>query len=356
MFYSNHFSLGHWDITNLPSSNVIYDEQSPFPPPSPPASMFEESAMPATEGSVLRVQVCEKAEDSRDIAPEKKSTLNENQSLLQKNVSKRDPPSSLGHSDKKNLLKAEHGVTQRGRSISPKKSASHYSEEHLEKIPSPLKNDPKRRPRDRSLSPRKGETKSCQSYPREGSGHDHGRKSRGRSSSPKQQKKPEGNKDQPNAEAKSLAPESRRAGSRARDNAEQISNGKEKLAVIRKDAKQSPPGKHRTRSPEKKSKRTDEKSLSSKKTNNPASRVVSENEKGKRGTVGETSSSKDKIENVKTSEKKVKQEPEERTVSNRMEDHKGREPEAKKTITPGPWKVPSASKAAGTAAAAEKRL
>lgn len=347
---------GDWDITNPPSSNVIYDEQSPFLPPSPSASIFEESPVPATEGSLLRVQICEKAEDSKDIAPEKKSTLNENQSLLQKNVSKRDPHSSLGHSDKKNLLKAEHGVTQRGRSASPQKSASRYSEEHLEKIPSPLKNDPKRRPRDRSLSPRKGETKSCQSYPREGSGQDHGRKSRGQSSSPKQQQKPEGNKDQPNAEAKSLASESRRAGSRARDNAEQISNGKEKLAVIRKDTKQSPPGKHRTRSPEKKSKRIDEKSLSSKKTNNPTSRVVSENEKGKRATLGETSSSKDKTENVKTSEKKVKQEPEERTVSNRTEDHKGREPEAKKTITPGPWKVPSASRAPGITAVAEKRL
>ena len=149
--------LGDWDVNNPSSSNVIYDEQSSFPPSSHSASIFEESQVPVTEESLMRVQICEKAEELKDIVPEKKSTLNEHQSdikhqsLLHKNVNKRDPPNSHGHGDKKNLLKAENGVTQRGRSASPKKSASRHSEEHLEKIPSPLKNDPKRRPRDRSL-------------------------------------------------------------------------------------------------------------------------------------------------------------------------------------------------------------
>ncbi|XP_028344787.1 membrane-associated guanylate kinase, WW and PDZ domain-containing protein 3 isoform X3 [Physeter macrocephalus] len=365
---------GDWNINNPSSSNVIYDEQSPFHPSAHSASIFEESRVPVIEESLMRVQICEKAEELKDFVPEKKSTLNENQSdvkhqsLLHKNVNKRDPSNSHGHSDKKNLLKVENGVTPRGRSASPKKSASRYSEEHLEKIPSPLKNDPKRRPRDRSLSPRKGENKSSQISTRAASGQDHCRKSRGQSSSPKKQQKTEGGKDQSNA--------NQRVGGHASNNAEQTSDGKERSGVIRKDTNPSQPGKNRTRSPEKKSKRMDEKSLPSKKTNNITSRAISENEKGKKAILVETSSSKDKIgENVKISEKKPKQEPEERMVLNKIEDHKRKELEAadknkerggfkpesgspakKATITPGPWKVPSASRATGTTGVAERRL
>ncbi|KAG8517685.1 Membrane-associated guanylate kinase, WW and PDZ domain-containing protein 3, partial [Galemys pyrenaicus] len=367
---------GDWDY-NPSSSNVIYDEQSPFPPSPHSASIFEESHMPVTEESLMRVQICEKAE-VKDIVPEKKSTLNENpsdlkhQSLSQKNVNKKDPPSSHGHINKKNPLKVENGVVQRGSSASPQKPASHCLEEHLEKT---LKNDPKRRPRDRSLSPRKGENKNCGTGPKPGSGQDHFSKSRGRSASPKKQQKTEGSKDQPNAEAKSLAPERGRTGVRVGDRAGQSSEGKEKAGVTRKDVKQSQPGKHRTRSPEKKSKRMDEKCLPSKNSASTLSRVVAENEKGKKATPGEATSSKDTVgESVKLSEKKLKQEPEERAVSNKTEDHKGKElevadrqrecagsrpeagPQVKKApITPGPWKVPSANKAAGTTGVAEKR-
>lgn len=370
--------LGGWDVTNPSSSNVIYDEQSPFPPPSHAASMFEESHRPVTEESLMRVQICEKAEEFKDTVPEKKSTLNEqhsdikHQTLLQKNVSKRDPRNSHGYSDKKSLLKAENSVRQTGRSASPKKSASHYSEDHLEKTPP--KNNPKRRPRERSLSPRKGESRSCQTSPKAGSGQDHGRKSRGRSPSPKQQHRTEGSNDHSNTEAKLLEFESRRAGGHAGDHVEQISEGRERSGVTRKDIKQSESGKNRARSPEK-SKRMVEKSLPSSKTKTTRV-VVSENDKGKKATSGETSSSKDKLgENVRTSEKQRKQEPEERLVLNKVQDHKGKELEAsdkskesggfkpeggsparKPPITPGPWKVPGANKATGTSGVAEKRL
>lgn len=365
---------GDWDTNSPPSPNVIYDEQSPCHPPSHSASIFEESHVPVTEESLMRVQICEKAEELKDTVPEKKSTLNENQSdikhksLLHKNVNKRDPPNSHGHGDKKNLLKAENGITPRGRSASPKKSASQHLEEHAGKIPSPLKNDPKRRPRDRSLSPRKGENKSSQLGVGTASGQDHCGKSRGRSSSPKKQQKTEGSKDQSNA--------SRRAGGHASDSAEQISDAKERSGVFGRDTNLNQPGKNRTRSPEKKSKRVDERSLPSKKTNNVTSRAIPENERGKKATSGQMSSSKDKTgENVRISEKKLKQEPDERMALSKTEDHKRKELEvadknkegggfkpesgspAKKTpITPGPWKVPSASRAAGATGVAEKRL
>lgn len=355
---------------------MIYDEQSPFPPLSHPASIFEESHMPVIEESLMRVQICEKAEEFKDLVPEKKSTLNEHQSLLQKNLSKRDPHNSHGHSDKKRLFKVENGVPPRGRSASPKKSAGRYSEEHSEKVPGPPKNDPKRRPRERSLSPRKGESKSRQISPRAGSGQDHGRRGRGRSSSPKKVQKTEGSNDHANAEAQLFEFENRRAGGRAGDSAEHILDGKERSGVVRKDTKQSESGKTTTRSPEKSSRRADEKSFPPKKPNNTAtSRAAPENEKGKKAALGDTSSSKDKLEHVRTSEKKLKQEPDERTAMNKTEDHKGKDleggdksresggfrpeggsPARKAPITPGPWKVPSAHKATGTAGVAEKRL
>ncbi|XP_077883167.1 membrane-associated guanylate kinase, WW and PDZ domain-containing protein 3 isoform X2 [Ictidomys tridecemlineatus] len=364
---------GDWDINNPSSSNVIYDEQSPFPPSLHSASIFEECHVPVIEESLTRVQICENAEELKDTIPEKNSTLNENQpeikhqSLLQKNVNKRDPTNSPGHRNKKNL-KIENGVTQRGRSASPKKPANRQLEEHMEKNPRPLKNDPRRQPRDRSLSPRKGENKSCPINTKAGSEQNQCRKSRGQSSSPKKQQKLEGGKDPANASAKLLEGESRRIAGHTGDNTEQIPDGKEKSGAIRKELKQSPLEKNRTRSPEKKSKRMDEKSLPSKKKGNTAGGVGSENERGRQATSGEMRPGKDKIgENGQLSEKKLKQEPE--------DDHKGKDLEAADTrqeggrvkpessspvkkapITPGPWKVPSAKKVTGTAGVAEKRL
>ena len=56
----NHF-LGDWDINSPSSSNVIYDEQ-PLLPSSHSASIFEEPNVPVIEDSLIRVQICEKAE------------------------------------------------------------------------------------------------------------------------------------------------------------------------------------------------------------------------------------------------------------------------------------------------------
>ncbi|XP_072625195.1 membrane-associated guanylate kinase, WW and PDZ domain-containing protein 3 isoform X4 [Canis lupus baileyi] len=381
---------GDWDVTNPSSSNVIYDEQPPCPPSSHCPSVFEASPVPGVEESLTRAQIYEKTEELKDGVPEKKSTFNENQSdkkqpsFLQKNVNKRDPPSSThGQSDKKNLLRVENDVTPRGRSASPRKPALRHVEERPDKLPTPLTADPPRRPRDRSLSPRnrslsprKGDRKGGQMGARAESGQEHCKRSRGRSASPKKQPRTEGSRGRANAEARLLGCDGQRGGGRAGDGAEQTSEGKEESGVVRKDTKQSLPGKNRTRSPETKSKRMDEKSLPSKKPSPTASKVLPDGEKGRKATSGETSSSKEKMgENAKIPDKKRKQDPEERMVLNKAKAPQGREQEAadktresggvrpestspvKKTpITPGPWKVPSANKAAGTTGVAEKRL
>lgn len=333
--------------------------------------------MPVTEGSLIRVQLCEKAEELKDTGQEKKSTLTGSQpevkyqSVLQKNVSKKGPPSSYGRGEK-NLLKGENGVARRGRSASPKESASRHSEEHVEKISRPLKSDPKGKSRERSLSPKKGGNRG-QLAIEAGSGQDPCRKGRGRSSSPRKQQKMAGNS-LSNTESKLSEVGSRRAVGHCNDSTEQLPDGKEKSGVIRKNLKQSQLGKNRTRSPEKKGNKTDEMSLASKKTSNTASTVVSEKEKGKMATTGETS--RDKTgENVQISAKTLKQEPEEKVALSKAEDHKGKEPEAadrvkeragttpestspvkKAPITPGPWRVPRANKVAGTTGTADKQL
>ncbi|XP_060248927.1 membrane-associated guanylate kinase, WW and PDZ domain-containing protein 3 isoform X1 [Meriones unguiculatus] len=368
---------GGWDINSPSSSNVIYDEQPPPLPSSHSASTFEECHVPVTEGSLIRVQLCEKAEELKDTGQEKKSTLTGSQpevkyqSVLQKNVSKKGPPSSYGRGEK-NLLKGENGVARRGRSASPKESASRHSEEHVEKISRPLKSDPKGKSRERSLSPKKGGNRG-QLAIEAGSGQDPCRKGRGRSSSPRKQQKMAGNS-LSNTESKLSEVGSRRAVGHCNDSTEQLPDGKEKSGVIRKNLKQSQLGKNRTRSPEKKGNKTDEMSLASKKTSNTASTVVSEKEKGKMATTGETS--RDKTgENVQISAKTLKQEPEEKVALSKAEDHKGKEPEAadrvkeragttpestspvkKAPITPGPWRVPRANKVAGTTGTADKQL
>ncbi|XP_044528299.1 membrane-associated guanylate kinase, WW and PDZ domain-containing protein 3 isoform X1 [Gracilinanus agilis] len=363
---------GDWDILNPSSSSIIYDEQSPYFPSSHSTSIFEISHVPVSE----EVQICEKVEDLKDTLPVKKSPINENnpeikhQSSVQKNVNKKVLPRSQGHGEKKNLQEAENDVVaRRGRSVSPKKSVNRPSGEHGEKIASPVKGDPKRRPKDRSLSPRKGESKNLQVGTNAGSGRDNSRKPRGRSASPQKQPKMEVIGDKINTDARLQEGQNKRAG----ENTEIIKNEKERPGISRKDPKQNQSGKNETYSPEKKSQKTNEKSLPSKRASEPGSKVVTEHEKGKKAISGEISCSKSKTgPSSKMSKKPLKLEPEETVIQNKAGEHKEKDPEKmerkkeseglksgsnspvkKAPITPGPWKVPSASRVPGMA---EKRL
>uniref|UniRef100_A0A5F8H566 Membrane-associated guanylate kinase, WW and PDZ domain-containing protein 3 n=1 Tax=Monodelphis domestica TaxID=13616 RepID=A0A5F8H566_MONDO len=318
---------GDWDILNPSSSSIIYDEQSPYFPSSHSTSIFEISHVPVSE----EVQICEKVEDLKDTLPVKKCPINENsseikhQSSVQKNVNKKVLPRSQGHSEKKNLQEVENGVVaRRGRSVSPKKSVNRPSGEHGEKIASPVKGDPKRRPKDRSLSPRKGENKNLQVGTNAGSGRDNSRKPRGRSASPQKQPKMEVIGDKINTDARLQEGQSRRAG----ENNEMFKNDKEKPGISRKDPKQNQSGKNETCSPEKKSQKMNEKSLPSKRASEPGSKVVTENEKGKKAMLGEISCSKSKTgPSCKMSKKPLKLEPEETVIQNKTGEHKEKDPE-----------------------------
>ncbi|XP_075415654.1 membrane-associated guanylate kinase, WW and PDZ domain-containing protein 3 isoform X2 [Tenrec ecaudatus] len=348
---------GDWDIHNPLSSTVIYDEQSPLPPSSHSASIFEESHTPVIEEPFMRVQICEKAEAPKAGGPEKQSTLHEKQ---QKTITKKEPPSSQGHGEEKTLGSVDCGLGQRGRSASPKKPASRYSEGHRE-TPGPLKSDPKSRPCDRSVSPRKGETRGCQVNRKAGPGQDYrGRRSRERSSSPRKQRKGDGGKSP--VQAAAAVPK----GERASNNAEQVQDSKEKLGGLRKDTKQSQAGRHRAGSPEQKSTRTEQTSFPPRKTPGPVSGEAPGKEKGgKAASSGELSSPQEKGRgSASTLDRKLKQDPEERETVSKVDAPRGTglevadkssSPGKKAPIMPGPWKVPGPNKVTGTGVA-EKRL
>uniref|UniRef100_G3W9T2 Membrane-associated guanylate kinase, WW and PDZ domain-containing protein 3 n=1 Tax=Sarcophilus harrisii TaxID=9305 RepID=G3W9T2_SARHA len=366
---------GDWDIFNPSSSSVIYDEQSPYLPSLYSTSIFEISHVPVSEEALMRIQICEKVEELKDTLPVKKSPTNENnseikhQSSVQKNVNKKVQPSSQGHGEKRIHQEVENDVARRGRSVSPKKTVNRPSGDHGEKIASPLKGDPKRRPKDRSLSPKKRENKNLQVGTNEGSGKDKSKKPRGRSVSPQKQPKMEVLRDKLSTEAGLQEGEEKRPS----ENTEMTKNEKEKLTISKRDPKQNQSGKNEASSLEKKSQKTDEKSLPSKRANEPGSKVVAENEKGKKANSGEISCSKSKTgPSSKMSKKPPKLESEETDIRNKAGEQKEKDPEKverkkdslglkpgsispvkKIPITPGPWKVPSANRVLGVA---EKRL
>ncbi|XP_074119190.1 LOW QUALITY PROTEIN: membrane-associated guanylate kinase, WW and PDZ domain-containing protein 3 [Sminthopsis crassicaudata] len=366
---------GDWDIFNPSSSSIIYDEQSPYLPSLYSTSIFEISHVPVSEEALMRIQICEKVEELKDTLPVKKSPTNENnseikhQSSVQKNVNKKIQPSSQGHGEKRIHQEIENDVARRGRSVSPKKTVNRPSGDHGEKIASPLKGDPKRRPKDRSVSPKKRENKNLQVGTNEGSGKEKSRKPRGRSVSPQKQPKTEVLRDKLTTEVGLQEGQEKRPG----ENTEVAKNEKEKLTISKRDPQQNQSGKNEAYSLEKKSQKTDEKSLPSKRANEPGSKVVAENEKGKKANSGEISCSKSKTgPSSKMSKKPPKLESEETDIRNKAGEQKEKDPEKverkkdslglkpgsispvkKVPITPGPWKVPSANRVLGVA---EKRL
>ncbi|NXX82168.1 MAGI3 protein, partial [Urocolius indicus] len=67
-----------WDSYNPPSSNVIYEEQSPLPSSAHSASPSEVCYLPVPGEALTRIQLSEKLEQAKNTVPEKISTLTEN--------------------------------------------------------------------------------------------------------------------------------------------------------------------------------------------------------------------------------------------------------------------------------------
>uniref|UniRef100_A0A8C3HZA7 Membrane-associated guanylate kinase, WW and PDZ domain-containing protein 3 n=1 Tax=Chrysemys picta bellii TaxID=8478 RepID=A0A8C3HZA7_CHRPI len=360
---------GDQDSFNPSSSNIIYDEQSPLPP----SAVCD---LPVLEEALANVHISEKLEESKNIVPEKKSTLTENHSELkhlsstQKHMKRWDQPTSLGYKRSKNLELVTDDLIRRDRSESPKRLGTSGESQQAG-----------------LHSPRKGERQNTHSnlsdqseHPRRGNTHSEinlketSRGSQGRSVSPQKHPKKEESGDKSD---KLLETQDKIAGGGDIEIIEQFKDGNEKSGITQQDTKQNIARKNKKWSQERENPKADEKTLPLNKANEPR-RKVDEDEKGKKASAGEPSSSNFKTTSLSdvsqlSKEKKSRLETQDPVILNKDHSEKDLEPTdetkddgisktecsspvKKAPITPGPWKVPSASKVTKATGVTEKRV
>nr|XP_033774165.1 membrane-associated guanylate kinase, WW and PDZ domain-containing protein 3 isoform X2 [Geotrypetes seraphini] len=377
---------GDLDTFNPLSASVIYDEPPPSSSQLPSASTSDGSHVATPDEAVKKAQLPEKQDNSKGNAPEKSENKDKNASTgsrppekqreskrttsVQKKITKRERSVSPRTVERKNHLEVKKvEASKRGRSVSPKKLDDKSSKDRHERFLSPAIGDGKRRSKehkDRSVSPRKAVHKHSEAdanpvihAPNQSRG------TRGRSVSPKKPLKPDGSKDK--GRDRDVKYQSRTTSYGKTEHPEQVKERKEKESSRKDHAKINRPGKNEKRSPERKSKRPLEQPLAAKKANEGIIKTI-EDESSKKSNMEEPRPIKSKApEGSKLSETvpEEKTTPKEKTAK-KKEPNKGRAAETvdrtkdetppkpdnssglrKAPITPGPWKVPSASKVTG---------
>ncbi|CAM2107244.1 unnamed protein product [Caretta caretta] len=342
------------DSFNPSSSNIIYDEQ----PPLPTSAVCD---LPVLEDALANVHISEKLEEAKNTVPEKKSTLTENQSKpkhmssTQEHMKRWDQPTSLD-------LVTDDDI-RRERAESPKKLGT-SGELQQAGLHSPRKSETQNTHSnllDQCEQPRRGENTHTQINLKETS-----RGNRGRSASPQKHPKKE---------------ESADKSDKLLDSQDKIAGGdgdvetNEKSGVTQQDRKQNIAGKKKKkRSQERKNPRADEKTLPLNKANEPRKRV----DEDEKANTGEPTSSDFKTASLSdvsqlSKGKKGRLQTQDPVILNKDHTEKGLEPTdetkddgiskpecsfpvKKAPITPGPWKVPSASKVTKATGVTEKRV
>ncbi|KAJ6657964.1 hypothetical protein lerEdw1_001754 [Lerista edwardsae] len=365
---------GDLDSFNPTSSSVTHGEQMPLPSSSHSASTSEASHLPESEEALMKVQMSEKLEKLKNSVPEKKSTLMENHSAsknatsAQRNVNRRDHPSSPGN-------KVAHSnaqlATSTGRSASPKKLSTSTSRGHQQTL---------------CNSPRKGESKNthkgCSDQPENTRKHESKpvrtsenavfikspvQEKRGRSASPQKHPKKERSKDKLNMEQGLLECQNRiHAGDKYKTII--LNDEKVKLGVTKEGTKQNISGKEETCSSETAHTKLEEQSLPLLKTNQ-LRKLTLEDEQMKissqskmAGLPYDSPLSEDQNTRLEAEEPVVLNkfrnndlEPADNTKEEGISKCESRSP-VKKTLTPGPWKVPSASRVTKATGVTDKRV
>ncbi|XP_073175572.1 membrane-associated guanylate kinase, WW and PDZ domain-containing protein 3 isoform X2 [Lepidochelys kempii] len=343
---------GDQDSFNPSSSNIIYDEQ----PPLPTSAVCD---LPVLEDALANVHISEKLEEAKNTVPEKKSTLTENQSKpkhmssTQEHMKRWDQPTSLD-------LVTDDDI-RRERAESPKKLGT-SGELQQAGLHSPRKSETQNTHSnllDQCEQPRRGENTHTQINLKETS-----RGNRGRSASPQKHPKKEESGDKSD---KLLDSQDKIAGGDVETN--------EKSGVTQQDRKQNIAGKKKKKkSQERKNPRADEKTLPLNKANEPRKRV----DEDEKANTGEPTSSDFKTASLSdvsqlSMGKKVRLQTQDPVILNKDHTEKGLEPTdetkddgiskpecsflvKKAPITPGPWKVPSASKVTKATGVTEKRV
>ncbi|XP_077695170.1 membrane-associated guanylate kinase, WW and PDZ domain-containing protein 3 isoform X3 [Eretmochelys imbricata] len=344
---------GDQDSFNPSSSNIIYDEQ----PPLPTSAVCD---LPVLEDALANVHISEKLEEAKNTVPEKKSTLTENQSKpkhmssTQEHMKRWDQPTSLD-------LVTDDDI-RRERAESPKKLGT-SGELQQAGLHSPRKSETQNTHSnllDQCEQPRRGGNTHTQINLKETS-----RGNRGRSASPQKHPKKE---------------ESGDKSDKLLDSQDKIAGGdgdvetNEKSGVTQQDRKQNIAGKKKKWSQERKNPRADEKTLPLNKANEPRKRV----DEDEKANTGEPTSSDFKTASLSdvsqlSKGKKGRLQTQDPVILNKDHTEKGLEPTdetkddgiskpecsfpvKKAPITPGPWKVPSASKVTKATGVTEKRV
>lgn len=349
----------------------------PLPSSSHSASTSEASHLPGSEEALMKVQMSEKLEKLNSV-PEKKSTLvgnhseSKNATSARRNVNKWDHPSSPGskvaHS---NAQLATGNATSTSRSASPKKMSNSTSRGHQQApCVSPKKGESKNTHRgclDQPESPRKRESQLPRTSDSAVFLKSPTQEKKGRSASPQKHPKKEKNKDKLNMEQGLLACQ-KRIHADDNDTSGLRKDDKVKLGVMRDGPKQNISGKDEKCPSETAHTKSEEQSLPLLKTNKlrknpledkeietsspfkmaglPSDSPLSEEQNSR--LVAKEPVVLDKLRNSDL-------EPADKTKENGIYKCESGSP-VKKTLSPGPWKVPSASRVTKATGVTDKRV
>ncbi|KAL8179162.1 UNVERIFIED_CONTAM: hypothetical protein K2H54_061113 [Gekko kuhli] len=387
---SNIDSIGDLDIFNPTSSSVTHGDQTPLPSSSHSASTSEASHLPGSEEALMKVQTSEKLEELKNTVPEKKSTLmenhleTENTTSTQRNVNKQDLPSHLGNEMAHSIAQLAKGKatrgrsTSRGRSASPKKlSNSTSKDQHQVRSISPRRGEPKqhhKRCLDQPESPRKHMNKHPGTSENAVTGRGPSQVKRGRSVSPQKHPKGERSRNQLNMEEGLPELQSRTP---ANDKTSTVPPKDEKaiqgdLGVMKENKNLNIATKEENYSSDTAHAKSVKQSLVPSKANQfrkkkledekmkPSFEESSSNQFQTAGLPDDLTLSGDKNTKLEA-EKPLNKfrdndlEPADKTKEDGISKSEIRSP-VKKTITPGPWKVPSPSRVTKAASVTDKRV
>ncbi|XP_074833992.1 membrane-associated guanylate kinase, WW and PDZ domain-containing protein 3 isoform X3 [Carettochelys insculpta] len=344
---------------NPSSANIIYDEQSPL-------STCAICDLPVLEDTSMNVHISEKLEEENNTVPEKKSTLTENQSDLkalsstQKHVKRWDLSTTSGYKLTKSHVELVTDDTIRSRSENPKKLGIAGASQQVG-LHSPRRAERETNLADHSKSPH-SEINSNSVYVQENSRGNQG-------VSVNLQKHPK--KAESWDKLEKLHREDKAAG--ADKTTEQFKDGTEKSRAKQQATKTTMSGRKEMWSQD--THKTDEETLPLSNTTEPRK---TDNEKVKKANAQEPSCSnfkatslsdisqlfqeeKNKLETqdliiLNKDHPEIDLEPVDETKDDGISKPESSSPVKKAPITPGPWKVPSASKVTKATGITEKRV
>ncbi|XP_007441545.2 membrane-associated guanylate kinase, WW and PDZ domain-containing protein 3 [Python bivittatus] len=362
---------GGLDSFNPISSSVTHSEQTSLPSSSHSAYTSEASHLPESK-ALMKIQMSEKLEELKNTVPEKKSTLMENHLEIknavcpQRNMNKWDhtfiPDSKVMHSS---AQLASGNAASKGRSASPQKLSNSPSRDHNQVPCDRSKKDETKHVQKNCLdhlqSAKRNESGNLETFENADIGKVLARGKRDQSVSPQKYPKRERSREKLNIDFQSKTATDDTSSNRL------LKTEKVKLGVMKEIIKLNLSGKNTKCPSETPYAKAREQSLSLSKTNQPGKKILEgENMKSSKqfemsGLPDDSLFSVDKNSRLEADEpvflKKFTDNLElaDKTKDDGIFKSESSSP-VKKTIVPGPWKVPSTSRVTKAMGLTNKRV